>query len=124
MQAPYAPFYSNSHAIVVGINDYSLGDISPLGYARNDAEAVATILKDSFDFPEENIHLLLDKDATRDNIMKAYWALSQTGTAPDDRLIFFYAGHGGKIGGVHGDRGLPNPMRRKVRQSVILYQLD
>lgn len=109
MQAPYAPFYSNSHAVIIGINDYSLGDISPLGYARNDAEVFAGVLIEGFDFPEDNVHVLVDQQATRENIMKAYWALTQTGTAPDDRLIFFYAGHGGKLSGVHGDRGFLIP---------------
>ncbi len=40
----YAPTYSNSWALVVGINKYNAAP--PLGYARNDAEQFANILKD------------------------------------------------------------------------------
>jgi hypothetical protein len=63
----YAPLYENSFALVVGINSYV--NASPLGYAVNDAEAVATLLKDEFDFKSENIKLLLNESATRNEIM-------------------------------------------------------
>ncbi len=38
----YSPTYSNSHALVIGINNYP--NASPLGYALNDAEATAKLL--------------------------------------------------------------------------------
>ena len=39
----YAPTYANSWALIIGINKYSYA--SPLGYARNDAEQFANVLK-------------------------------------------------------------------------------
>lgn len=38
----YQPRYANSWALVIGINDYQIA--SPLGYARQDAEAFAEAL--------------------------------------------------------------------------------
>ena len=34
--------YHRSHALIIGVNDYAVA--SPLGYAVNDAEAVADVL--------------------------------------------------------------------------------
>jgi hypothetical protein len=57
------PKYSESHALVIGINDYKVAPC--LGYAVNDANAVAEVLHNSFKFPESNIHLCLNSAATR-----------------------------------------------------------
>ena len=63
----YTPSYENSFALVVGINNYL--NASPLSYAVNDAEAVAALLKDEFEFKSENIKLLLNDSATKNEIM-------------------------------------------------------
>ena len=62
----YSPSYDNSFALIVGINNYL--NAPPLGYAVSDAEAVAEILKTDFDFQNDNIKLLLDEKATRNEI--------------------------------------------------------
>ncbi len=54
----YEPRYENSRALVIGINAYS--HTSPLEYARQDADAIAALLAEKFDFPEEDIALLQD----------------------------------------------------------------
>lgn len=67
----YTPSYENSYALVIGINNYV--NAPPLGYAVNDAEAVAEALKNKFDFPSnDNIKLLLDEKATRNEIMASF----------------------------------------------------
>ena len=58
----YKPEYSNSWALVIGINKYL--SCPPLDYAVNDAQAIAEVLKERFDFPQDNIILLLDEEAT------------------------------------------------------------
>jgi hypothetical protein len=91
----YAPkySYSNSHALVVGISKYLR--VSPLVYATNDAVAVADLLKKRYGFPEKNVVVLLDEAATASAIRQAFMSYANKGaTAPDDRLVFFFAGHG------------------------------
>jgi uncharacterized caspase-like protein len=68
--ALYLPNYSQSHALVIGINKYQ--HAGPLMHACNDAKAVAETLIGSFGFPKQNVGLLLDQDATRDAIMRAF----------------------------------------------------
>ena len=52
----YSPRYSESRALVVGINNYQ--HASPLSYAIRDSEETARVLIDEFGFIEKNIILL------------------------------------------------------------------
>jgi len=83
--------YTGSWALVVGIGSYS--HLGPLQGAVNDATAVADTVKDEFGFPQDHIFLLLDQDATRHAILEHLELLVQR-VQPDDRVIFFFAGHG------------------------------
>ncbi|MGB5933474.1 MAG: caspase family protein [Anaerolineae bacterium] len=87
----YQSEYTGSWALIVGIDAYS--HLSPLQGAVNDATAVAAVLKDKFEFPEDHIFLLLNEDATQRTIVNHLEILAQR-AQPDDRAIFFYAGHG------------------------------
>ncbi len=90
--ALFKPIYRSSWALVVGINDYK--SAPPLGYACQDAEAIAELLKSQLRFPEENVDVLLDADASREGIMSSFLRLSGNDVDPDDRIVFFFAGHG------------------------------
>lgn len=98
-----SPVYNRSHALIIGVNDYT--SASPLGYAVNDANAVAEILLNKFEFDANDIHILLDKDATRTAIHKAFLDFSGDSTHVDDRLLVFFAGHGHTVRSRRGDVG-------------------
>ena len=51
--------YTASHALVIGINNYM--HTSPLEYAVNDAQGVASVLEQEYEFAPENIKLLLTR---------------------------------------------------------------
>ncbi len=83
--------YSESWALVIGINKYQ--NIERLNYAVNDAMAVQRMLVDKYGFKDSNIKLILDEEATKDNILQGFSdILSQS--REKDRVIVFYAGHG------------------------------
>jgi hypothetical protein len=63
--------YSNSRALIVGIDKYE--KVSPLSYAVSDASEVREILANELGFPGENITYLADADATKSNILKAFF---------------------------------------------------
>src|SRR5689334_7937583 len=86
------PSYSASYALVIGINNYLHG--SPLGYAISDAEAVAKSVEDRFGFPEENITLLLDENASRNEIIKRFMSFTSDAMDENSRVFIFFAGHG------------------------------
>ncbi|KYC35382.1 hypothetical protein WA1_06030 [Scytonema hofmannii PCC 7110] len=88
-----------SYAIVVGINSYT-NDIPPLETAVNDAKRFAEILKQSHQY---QVLELLDTDATQGKLKNLIENLKQ-GKLPlgtktitieeNDRLLFYFAGHG------------------------------
>lgn len=78
-------------AVCIGINDYP-GTFNDLSGCVNDANDWANLLQNEFNFGE-NIQLLTDAQATKNNILQALGDLrdsSQSG----DIAVFTYSGHG------------------------------
>ena len=92
--APTVAVYRESWAAVMGIDDYETWP--KLSYAANDAQAVRDLLIKKYNFKPDHIFLLLDKQATRQNILSL---LGDKLANPDlvkreDRVFVFFAGHG------------------------------
>ena len=83
--------YSQSWALIIGINDYQYVD--PLSYAVDDAVSVRKVLIDKFGFKEDNILLITNEEATKDNIMEGFQEILLS-AGEKDRIVVFYAGHG------------------------------
>ena len=83
--------YDKSWALIIGINKYQ--NVEPLSYAEDDAEAVRLMLMDNYGFKNENITLITDEDATKDNILDGFGDILQR-AGEKDRVLVFYAGHG------------------------------
>lgn len=118
----FNPIYSNSYALVIGINNHKFA--SPLKYAVNDAEELANTLKDKFRFPEENITLLIDKEATRANIHSKFLSFSSTSIKPDDRILVFFAGHGNTQSSRRGEVGFLVPYDGNTETLSSLIRWD
>jgi len=78
--------FGRYHALVIGNNAYEF--MTPLSTARNDAAAVAEVLRTKYAF-----EVTLLQDATRATIMTALNSLRETLT-DQDNLLVYYAGHG------------------------------
>jgi hypothetical protein len=104
----YQPHYVKSWALVIGINDYQIA--SPLGYARQDAEAFADVLTERHDFLEENVVVLLDQDATKERILSEFHRFVKKDVSSDDRIAVFFAGHGLTRTGNRGEVGFLLPV--------------
>jgi uncharacterized caspase-like protein len=83
--------YSSSWAVVVGINDYQVWPT--LNYAVNDARSVRSKLLD-LGFDSAKIFELYNRDATKENILRIVADELPRKTGPNDRVLFFFAGHG------------------------------
>ena len=89
---PVATLVPNYHALVIGINDYAVRGPEgwgPLASARQDAEAVATLLETQYRF---EVRRLFDRQATRSALMRELDALMALG--PGDAVLIYFAGHG------------------------------
>lgn len=118
----YQPYYSNSWALVVGINDYQYAP--RLSYACNDADAVASVLTNELHFPKSQVIILKDGDATRQAIMDAYLNLASKAGNPDDRVFVFFAGHGATVKGSKGDVGYLIPVDGESGRLSSLIRWD
>lgn len=77
-----------SYALVIGINQYP--HLDHLLTATNDARDIANVLKEDYGFESK---LILDQQASRDNILEELNKLRKR-LKTDDRLLIYYAGHG------------------------------
>lgn len=88
-------------AFCVGINDYP-GTGNDLNGCVNDAHAWADLLVAHYDFPQADVKLLLDKQATKANILAGLKALL-AGARAGDVLVFTNSSHGTYIVDTDGD---------------------
>ena len=134
--------YDNSYALIIGIDKYQ--NVQPLNYAVEDAESIQDILVNTFDFPEDNVTLLKNEEATKQNILKSFSEITKK-AEDSDRVLIFFAGHGetmdlpeggekGYLIPVEGDSedlyltGLPMEELRQIalisRAKHMLYLVD
>lgn len=95
--------YNDSHALIIGVNEYE--NASPLSYAVSDATAISDTLLSEFGFKKSNISLITNSEASRDRIFKVFLDLALDNTNANDRLLFFFAGHGHTIRSSRGEIG-------------------
>jgi uncharacterized caspase-like protein len=94
----------NKYALVVGVGKFQYG-ITPLQYANKDAYDFYAYLVDPAggNFRRENVILLRDEYAVRENVKRGLDAIRQR-AAEDDFVLLFFSSHGtppDKFGGVH-----------------------
>jgi uncharacterized caspase-like protein len=85
---------SKLHSVVIGIDRYRDENIRNLQYACADAIAVANLLERRLAPPERSVHLLVDKQATRDAIMTLIGETLPRVQGSDDLVLIYFAGHG------------------------------
>ena len=79
-------------ALVIGISKYKSEELN-LKYADDDAELFKEYLVKIDSIPEENVELLINKEATSFNISNALNTLIED-TNEGDKVYLFFAGHG------------------------------
>lgn len=105
------PEYGDSWGLIIGINKYQ--NISPLQFARNDADEVAKTLVSGFGFSSDKVKVLLDGEATKQKIEENYMQIVQS-TNINDRVFIFFAGHGHSIEGEKAMEGFFMPVEAKL----------
>ena len=113
-QSPIEQFKSGTNYLfAIGINTYE--NFTPLLNARKDIEDLVDVLVEQYYFDPENIHLLCDEEATKENIIDGLDSLCSKVKA-DDRLLIYYSGHGF----LNGERGFWIPVNAK-RDRISSY---
>jgi uncharacterized caspase-like protein len=82
------------HAILIGIDKYRDPNIRTLSYAQADAEALKDLIEDRIHPVERQIHLLLNEEATKRNVMIAIGETLPRIANPEDLILLYFACHG------------------------------
>lgn len=101
--------FSRSIAIAIGINQYGNG-VPPLKTAANDARALTQLLKSAHGY---HVLLMVDEVATRRRLHHLLRNWLPQNVTPDDRVLFYFAGHGLAIDGEDGPAGYLVPQDAK-----------
>jgi uncharacterized caspase-like protein len=118
----YQSNYDNSWALVIGINDYKYAP--GLEYAQNDAKEIAEILIEKYQFKREKVITLFDEQATKKEILSKFMRFSQSDISKNDRIIFFFAGHGDTLRGNRMDIGCLIPVDGKPEDISTFIRWD
>jgi hypothetical protein len=102
------------YALCIGINEYVNARPINLHFARADAEDLSSALRDALRGGFDEVHELLDEQATKVSIRQAIDDLLQSPLRqPDDLILLFFSGHG--VRDRQGDLCLvPSDFRRHI----------
>lgn len=121
MTVEHHPFYHDSWALIIGINSYLKAP--HLDYACNDADSIASILANDLHFSPGKIFTLKDNQASKDAILETFDNFRRK-TDKDDRIIFFFAGHGMTTNGLRGPIGYLIPVDGNPENFSSLIRWD
>ena len=83
---------SEGRALLIGIDRYR--HVSPLIGTVNDARMMKAFVSSHLGFNDRDVRMLLDGEATRDNILGAIAEWLIAGTRQGDDVFLYYSGHG------------------------------
>lgn len=97
---------STHWAFIIGISDYiHFDDVEggDLPGAEHDAQVIRDLLLDKYGFPEANVRMVLNHDATRAAIEEGITGWLAGNARPGDNVVIFFAGHGSQMWDESGD---------------------
>jgi hypothetical protein len=90
--------YKQSHALLIGISDYN-NNWPDLPGVKEDIDAVKTVLEN------HNFNVVVVENSTKSQIDDAFSNfIARHGQGIDNRLVFYFAGHGHTINTSYGDK--------------------
>ena len=79
-------------ALLLGIDEYT--HVHPLVGPVNDAKAMRSFISGDLGYADRDIRMLLNAEATRENILETFEDWLIDGTAEGDEVFLFFSGHG------------------------------
>lgn len=99
--ASAAALAGTQRALLIGVSEYEAA-LTPLAGARNDVMLIRELLVQKYGFDSANIRIMLDGQATRDEILRAISELADSAST-DDIVLIHYSGHGSQAPDDTGD---------------------
>ena len=82
------------YLLMIGIDDYL--HLSKLNCSVKDVYDLSSLLTKKYQFEKENTHILLNSEATRENIIEAFRLITSK-LGKHDSLLIYFSGHGNLI---------------------------
>jgi hypothetical protein len=79
-------------AVIIAVEDYIADNIPSVEYAKNNANAFKSMMLETFNVPERNIHSFINEEATLEAIEEKLPKIIDD-LSPFDTFFFYYAGH-------------------------------
>jgi len=111
------PAHAEKYALLIGIDDYP--NVRKLKGAVNDIHSMQKVLVDDLKFPAANLQVMVNEQATKAAMMKAFESLGKT-THVGDTIFIYYSGHGWLVDDVDGDKGMFDPSE-KFDEALVPY---
>lgn len=110
--------FNKSHAFIVGIDDYA--HLNPLKTALNDARELERILKD-----EQGFDVLPHvANPGKEELLELFTQTIPKTVQTDDRILFYFAGHGIALDGEKGPNGYLVPADARYGDKDSLIPMD
>ncbi len=93
--------FAEQRALLVGVGKYSVPGIDLPGIDL-DLDRMQDTLN-IMGFEDSQIKRLLDEEATSKNVVKGFETWLREGVGPNDRVVFYYSGHGSNTPDFNGD---------------------
>lgn len=110
--------FTKSHAFIIGIDEYE--HVSPLVSATNDAKEIAHSLENDHGYQIHGPIL----NATKKELEKLLYETLPNEVGKDDRMFFYFAGHGIALEGKEGLNGYLVPSDAKRGDLNTLISMD
>ncbi len=91
------PVLGAKKALLIGVEHHCDDPANHLPGVTEDVRLLSEVLSSKAGFPRENQKILLDRQATKKNIVKAFEDWLINGTNPGDTVLFYFSGHGTQI---------------------------
>jgi len=95
--------YAEQRALLVGVGQYETPGIDLPGIDLDLDRMRETLAR--LGFEDKQIKVLADGDATSTNVIAGFEGWLKQGVQPNDRVVFYYSGHGSNIPDLDGDEG-------------------
>jgi hypothetical protein len=91
--------FTRAFALIIGIDSYKAGNIWNLHSCADDARLIRSWLVNDLNVPEDHICMLLDSQATKNNIEERFMShlTNNRSIENGDAILIYFAGHGSSL---------------------------
>lgn len=91
------PVLGAKKALLVGVEHHCDDPANHLPGVTEDVRLLSDVLNSKAGFSRENQKILLDRQATKQNVVKNFQDWLINGTKPGDTVLFYFSGHGTQV---------------------------